>query len=134
MKIKRILSATLAAAMLMCCALTACASKPAAPTAADFEVQPGEYRYQDSDIFFVETEKGNYYMNPSGDGLIHFAEPGSHEFHVLCNKPNCGHASADCNAFLEVAFGYYNGHLYGVTLQDHFELIQLVDPTARSHG
>ena len=105
--------------------LTACAAKPAAPTAADFEVQPGEYRYQDSDIFFVETEKGNYYMNPSGDGLIHFAEPGSHEFHVLCNKPNCGHASADCSAFLEVAFGYYNGHLYGVTLQDHFELIQM---------
>ena len=106
-------------------ALTACASKPAAPTATDFEVQPGEYRYQDSDIFFVETEKGNYYMNPSGDGVIHFAEPGSHEFHVLCNKPNCGHASADCNAFLEVAFGYYNGHLYGVTLQDQFELIQM---------
>ena len=105
--------------------LTACAAKPAAPTAADFEVQPGEYRYQDRDGFFVETEKGNYYMNPSGDGLIHFAEPGSHEFHVLCNKPNCGHASADCNAFLEVAFGYYNGHLYGVTLQDHFELIQM---------
>ena len=105
--------------------LTACAAKPAAPTAADFEVQPGEYRYQDVDIFFVETEKGNYYMNPSGGGLIHFSEPGSHEFHVLCNKPNCGHASADCNAFLEVAFGYYNGHLYGVTLQDHFELIQM---------
>ena len=105
--------------------LTACAAKPAAPTAADFEVQPGEYRYQDRDGFFVETEKGNYYMNPSGDGLIHFAEPGSHEFHVLCNKPNCGHASADCNAFLEVAFGYYNGHLYGVTLHDRFELIQM---------
>ena len=51
----------------------------------------------------METEKGNYYMNPSGDGLIHFAEPGSHEFHVLCNKPNCGHVNADCNAFLEVA-------------------------------
>ena len=50
--------------MLLALALTACASKPAAPTAADFEVQPGEYRYQDGDIFFVETEKGNYYMNP----------------------------------------------------------------------
>ena len=111
--------------ILLTLALTACASKPAVPTATDFEVQPGEYRYQDSDIFFVETEKGNYYMNPSGDGLIHFSEPGSHEFHVLCNKPNCGHASADCNAFLEIAFGYYNGHLYGVTLQDHFELIQM---------
>ena len=53
MKIKRILSATLATAMLLCCcALTACASKPAAPTAADFEVQPGAYRYQDIDVFF----------------------------------------------------------------------------------
>ena len=111
--------------MMLALALTACASKPTVPTAADFEVQPGAYRYQDGDIFFVETEKGNYYMNPSGDGLIHFSEPGSHEFHVLCNKPNCGHASADCNAFLEVAFGYYNGHLYGVTLQDQFELIQM---------
>ena len=40
-------------------ALTACAAKPAVPTATDFEVQPGEYRYQDSDGFFVETEKGN---------------------------------------------------------------------------
>ena len=62
MKIKQILSATLAAAMLMCCcALTACASKPAAPTAADFEVQPGADRYQDMGDFFVETEQGQYY-------------------------------------------------------------------------
>ena len=112
-------------ALTLVLALTACTTKPAVPTATDFEVQPGEYRYQDGDIFFVETEKGNYYMNPSGDGLIHFSEPGSHEFHVLCNKPNCGHTNADCNAFLEVAFGYYNDHLYGVTLQDHFELIQM---------
>ena len=38
-------------------ALTACATKPAVPTAADFEVQPGEYRYQDVDIFFVKRKK-----------------------------------------------------------------------------
>ena len=122
---KRRLLPSLLLALALALPLTACASKPAVPTATDFEVQPGEYRYQDRDGFFVETEKGNYYMNPSGDGLIHFSEPGSHEFHVLCNKPNCGHVNADCNAFLEVAFGYYNGHLYGVTLQDHFELIQM---------
>ena len=41
--------------MLLALALTACASKPAAPTAADFEVQPGAYRYQDIDVFFIET-------------------------------------------------------------------------------
>ena len=104
-------------------ALTACASKPAAPTAADFEVQPGAYRYQDMGDFFVETEQGQYYLG--WDQIIRFAEPGSRSFYPLCNKPNCGHASADCNAFLEIAFGYYNGHLYGVTLQDHFELIQM---------
>lgn len=58
-------------------ALTACASKPAAPTSADFEVQPGAYRYQDIDVFFIETEKGNYCMNPLRDYLIRFAEPGT---------------------------------------------------------
>lgn len=66
--------------MLLALALTACASKPAAPTAADFEVQPGEYRYQDSDGFFVETEKGNYRLEPLLDFLVRFAEPGSHDF------------------------------------------------------
>ena len=55
---KRCLLPSLLLALTLALALTACAAKPAAPTAADFEVQPGEYRYQDSDIFFVETEKG----------------------------------------------------------------------------
>ena len=109
--------------MMLALALTACAAKPAVPTAADFEVQPGAYRYQDMGGFFVETEQGQYYLG--WDQIIRFAEPGSRSFYPLCNKPNCGHVNADCNAFLEVAFGYYNGHLYGVTLQDHFELIQM---------
>ena len=134
MKIKRILSATLAAAMLLCCcALTACASKPAAPTAADFEVQPGAYRYQDIDVFFIETEKGNYCMNPLRDYLIRFAEPGSHDFHILCNKPECKHEDTNCNAYMDIALGYYNGHLYGV--QDNnqeFTLIQM-DMDATNH-
>lgn len=68
--------------ILLLLLLTACASKPAAPTATDFEVQPGEYRYQDSDGFFVETEKGNYCLEPLLDFLVRFAEPGSHDF--LC--------------------------------------------------
>ena len=58
--------------ILLTLSLTACASKPAAPTAADFEVQPGEYRYQDRDGFFVETEKGNYYMS---DPLLRARQP-----------------------------------------------------------
>ena len=94
--------------------LTACAAKPAAPTAADFEVQPGEYRYQDRDGFFVETEKGNYRLEPLLDFLVRFAEPGSHDFYVLCNKPDCGHGDANCNAYAGFALGYFNQHLYGV--------------------
>ena len=100
--------------MLLALALTACASKPAAPTAADFEVQPGEYRYQDSDGFFVETEKGNYRLEPLLDFLVRFAEPGSHDFYFLCNKPDCGHGNANCNAYAGFALGYFNQHLYGV--------------------
>ena len=111
--------------LLLALALAACAAKPAVPTAADFEVQPGEYRYQDIDVFFIETEKGNYCMNPLRDYLIRFAEPGSHDFHILCNKPECKHEDTNCNAYMDIALGYYNGHLYGVTLQDHFELIQM---------
>ena len=114
-------------------ALTACASKPAAPTAADFEVQPGAYRYQDIDVFFIETEKGNYCMNPLRDYLIRFAEPGSHDFHILCNKPECKHEDTNCNAYMDIALGYYNGHLYGV--QDNnqeFTLIQM-DMDATNH-
>ena len=114
-------------------ALTACATKPAAPTAADFEVQPGAYRYQDIDVFFIETEKGNYCMNPLRDYLIRFAEPGSHDFHILCNKPECKHEDTNCNAYMDIALGYYNGHLYGV--QDNnqeFTLIQM-DMDATNH-
>ena len=114
-------------------ALTACAAKPTAPTAADFEVQPGAYRYQDIDVFFIETEKGNYCMNPLRDYLIRFAEPGSHDFHILCNKPECKHEDTNCNAYMDIALGYYNGHLYGV--QDNnqeFTLIQM-DMDATNH-
>ena len=126
MKIKRILSATLAAAMLLCCcALTACASKPAAPTSADFEVQPGEYRYQDMGDFFVETEQGQYYLGE--DQIIRFAEPGSRAFYPLCNKPNCGHGSDNCNAYTDYALGYWNGHLYTTTYGNNGPVVQRMD-------
>ena len=48
---KRRLLPSLLLALALALALTACASKPAAPTAADFEVQPGAYRYQDMGDF-----------------------------------------------------------------------------------
>ena len=111
---KRRLLPSLLLALALALTLTACASKPAVPTAADFEVQPGAYRYQDSDGFFVETEKGNYRLEPLLDFLVRFAEPGSHDFYVLCNKPDCGHGNANCNAYAGFALGYFNQHLYGV--------------------
>ena len=126
MKIKRILSATLAAAMLMCCcALTACAAKPTVPTAADFEVQPGAYRYQDMGDFFVETEQGQYYLG--WDQIIRFAEPGSRAFYPLCNKPNCGHGGENCNAYTDYGLGYWNGHLYTTTYGDNGPVVQRMD-------
>ena len=132
MKIKRILSATLAAAMLLCCcALTACASKPAAPTAADFEVQPGAYRYQDMGDFFVETEQGQYYLG--WDQIIRFAEPGSRAFYPLCNKPNCGHGGEDCNAYTDYALGYWNGHLYTTTYGDNGPVVMRMDMDGANH-
>ena len=132
MKIKRILSATLAAAMLLCCcALTACASKPAAPTSADFEVQPGAYRYQDMGDFFVETEQGQYYLG--WDQIIRFAEPGSRAFYPLCNKPNCGHGGEDCNAYTDYALGYWNGHLYTTTYGDNGPVVMRMDMDGANH-
>ena len=130
---KRRLLPSLLLALALALALTACASKPAAPTAADFEVQPGAYRYQDMGDFFIETEKGNYCMNPLLDFLVRFADPGSHDFHILCNKPECKHEDTNCNAYMDIALGYYNGHLYGV--QDNnqeFTLIQM-DMDATNH-
>ena len=59
--------------------------------------------------------------------MIHFAEPGSHEFHVLCNKPNCGHGGEDCNAYTDYALGYWNGHLYTTTYEDNGPVVQRMD-------
>ena len=106
-------------------ALTACATKPAAPTAADFEVQPGEYRYQDMGDFFVETEQGQYYLGE--DQIIRFAEPGSRAFYPLCNKPNCGHGSDNCNAYSDYGVGYWNGHLYTTTYGNNGPVVQRMD-------
>ena len=106
-------------------ALTACAAKPAAPTAADFEVQPGAYRYQDMGDFFVETEQGQYYLG--WDQIIRFAEPGSRSFYPLCNKPTCGLGSDNCNAYTDDGLGYWNGHLYTTTFEDNGPVVQRMD-------
>ena len=117
--------------MTLALALTACASKPAAPTAADFEVQPGAYRYQDMGGFFVETEQGQYYLG--WDQIIRFAEPGSRSFYPLCNKPNCGHGGEDCNAYTDYALGYWNGHLYTTTYEDNGPVVQRMDMDGANH-
>ena len=111
--------------MMLALALTACASKPAVPTATDFEVQPGAYRYQDMGDFFVETEQGQYYLG--WDQIIRFAEPGSRSFYPLCNKPNCGHGSDNCNAYTDYALGYWNGHLYTTTYGNNGPVVQRMD-------
>ena len=120
---KRILLLFISLALAL--ALTACAAKPTVPTAADFEVQPGAYRYQDMGDFFVETEQGQYYLG--WDQIIRFAEPGSRAFYPLCNKPNCGHGGENCNAYTDYALGYWNGHLYTTTYRDNGPVVQRMD-------
>ena len=122
---KRRLLPSLLLALALALPLTACATKPAVPTATDFEVQPGEYRYQDMGDFFVETEQGQYYLG--WDQIIRFAEPGSRAFYPLCNKPNCGHGSDNCNAYTDYALGYWNGHLYTTTYEDNGPVVQRMD-------
>ena len=122
---KRRLLPSLLLALALALALTACAAKAAVPTATDFEVQPGAYRYQDMGDFFVETEQGQYYLGE--DQIIRFAEPGSRSFYPLCNKPNCGHGSDNCNAYTDYGLGYWNGHLYTTTYGDNGPVVQRMD-------
>lgn len=125
MKIKRILSATLAAAMLMCC----CASPPAPPNPP--HPLPQTLRsnrgipVSGHGRLFVETEQGQYYLGE--DQIIRFAEPGSRAFYPLCNKPNCGHGSDNCNAYTDYGLGYWNGHLYTTTYGNNGPVVQRMD-------
>ena len=128
---KRRLLPSLLLALALALALTACAAKAAVPTAADFEVQPGAYRYQDMGDFFVETEQGQYYLG--WDQIIRFAEPGSRSFYPLCNKPNCGHGSDNCNAYTDYALGYWNGHLYTTTYGDNGPVVMRMDMDGANH-
>lgn len=94
--------------------LSACGSKkddPASPTG--FLTEPGAFRYQDFLNGFLETEYGEYaFYSLSERQIIYYSETGKHEFHVLCNKPDCDHRSEDCNAYVGFAVGYYNNHIY----------------------
>ena len=75
MKIKRILSATLAAAMLLCCcALTACASKPTVPTAADSR-SSREHTGIRTWAIFSSWRRSRGTTTCVGSRIIRFAEP-----------------------------------------------------------
>ena len=81
-------------------------------------------RTQDIYDGFLETPYGEYQLvNIWGDGgVIYYAEPGTHDFYLLCGKPECTHRTEDCNACGGIAFGYYNERLYYVRVDAQGDL------------
>lgn len=67
---------------------------------------------------FVELESGCYYQSSE---RIYFIPRGSDSAYPLCGKPNCAHRDKNCNAYCGYAFGYYNGALYSVMLNENVE-------------
>ena len=109
---------------------TSCTTTPKAPDAPQ-NLHPGDKAQVNLLNNFVETKDGCYYLNTSDplDHFICFSPRGSTAFYPLCNKPNCAHHDENCNAYSPFAFGYYNGFLYGITI-DHdrggkFELVRM---------
>ena len=60
-----------------------------------------------------KTENG-YYFEYSW--FLYFMDAASGEMIVVCSKPECGHNSKDCNAYIQAnLLSYYQGKLYYVT-------------------
>ncbi len=83
---------------------------------SEYSIDAEQYRHQNNSQYFVETDNGYYYMNPNGRRNIMFSERNKNEFYILCNKPDCSHSDENCNAYAGEAFGYYNNHLYAVSV------------------
>ena len=62
---------------------------------------------------YLTTENVIYHR---AENLLYFCLTGETVFYPLCGKPNCGHSSPDCNAWLPggSGIGYHKGRLYAV--------------------
>ena len=78
---------------------------------------------------FRETDEADYFLY---ENLLYVRPLGTNRFYPLCSKPNCLHNSPDCNAWAGIAFGWWNGALYGVTMDAGMQLVQIA-PDGSDH-
>ena len=118
--------------LLLCCLLSGCVTSPqqtgsiststetlpadprdTTPTDPSPAIDPSLPRPQDRGFNFVETEDAYYYLF---NQMVYVSQKDEPSFYYLCGKPDCPHDGPDCNAFADMALGYWNGKLYGVDL------------------
>ncbi len=79
-------------------------------------LKPDEYytslRQGESSIArYIETPYGMY--NLGTDRYIYYSENGNTKYIKLCNRPDCNHNTADCNAYTGANhIGYYKDNIY----------------------
>lgn len=115
MKIRRF---AIIAVMLTACILGGCQEKngerveETAKISADWNP---DYRTASYYQFVTESERG-YYI--AAANFLYYLEEGETEPVILCNKPNCIHNGAECNAYFPQSFSqitYSDGRIYGFT-------------------
>ncbi|MFA5341523.1 MAG: hypothetical protein WC332_07085 [Clostridia bacterium] len=62
----------------------------------------------------LETPYGMYHLDT--DKYIYYSKNGNTKYIKLCNKPDCNHETADCNAYIGGYYmGYYEDKIYYVS-------------------
>ena len=82
----------------------------AGPTAPTLELRDSRESYAHDERSawdgFLAAEVGDYYVTNRGTGgLIYVCPKGMDRFIPLCGKPDCTHADAGCNAYVDVGIG-----------------------------
>ena len=98
----------------------------------DARLVPEDFSQASLRDYCAETADGYYYQNGE---FIYFSPRGSHAFYPLCSKPNCDHSDENCNAWCGSAFGYYDGSLYAVSMNNNNGQVELIkmNPDGSDH-
>ena len=86
--------------------------------------------------FFLETDRCYYVLR---DEYIYYSAKETPDFHILCSRPDCNHNDENCNAYGDMALGWFDGKLYcvsvlSVPLEDRMRLgLVRMDEDGRNH-
>ncbi len=70
---------------------------------------------------FAESEDAYYFSTGQGSGFFYYFDKETETYGALCNKPECGHDSLECNAFVGDSYSglFYNNHyLFWIGLKE----------------